>query len=406
MSATPLKPSLGMAALARMIFAGQDIQPVFAELVARADADPSDAAAIMDAATLLLMTGDRENGLSVQAQALGVSRLYWRPPAGTPSLRVLAISAPGDTMANTPIDFLLEGSDIELVTIYVDAANVPTGGLPDHDVAFLAIGESEANQPILEALAPILPHWPRPLINGDPARIAELTRDGVCALLADAPAVIAPPTARLSRALLTEIGAGVVAVDDLLPGCGFPVIARPIGSHAGTGLEKLDEAAAVAGYLAGQAAETFYVSPFVDYSGPDGLFRKQRIALVEGRPFICHMAISPRWMVHYLNADMLENAENRAEEARFMAGFDADFAVRHAAAFASLSERIGLDYFAVDCAEAKDGRLLLFEADVAMIVHAMDPADLFAYKQAPMRKVMAAFQDLLRRRAATRSSAA
>jgi hypothetical protein len=109
-------------------------------------------------------------------------------------------------------------------------------------------------------------------------------------------------------------------------------------------------------------------------------------------------------MVHYLNAAMLESAENRAFEARFMADFDADFAVRHRMAFAGLHERIGLDYFAIDCAETKVGQLLLFEADVAMIVHDMDPPDLFPYKAPQMRTVFAAFQAMLRG-AAARSQA-
>ena len=30
------------------------------------------------------------------------------------------------------------------------------------------------------------------------------------------------------------------------------------------------------------------------------------MALIGGAAFVCHMAVSPRWMVHYLNADMLE----------------------------------------------------------------------------------------------------
>jgi hypothetical protein len=398
-SAGPIRPSIGLAALARMVFQGLDIQPLFAQLVERASADPTDAAALMDAATMLLLSGDRENGLAVQAQALEQSRLYRRPAAVSPALRVLALMAPGDTMANTPLDFLLEASDIELLSLYVDAEHPPTSPLPDHDVAFLAVGESEANAPILRALEPILPHWPRPLVNGAPAGIAGLTRDGVSALLEGVDAVIAPSTARLSRELLAEIGAGEEAIERLMPGAAFPIIVRPIGSHAGTGLEKLDAADAIGGYLTARVEDSFYLAPFVDYSGADGLFRKQRIALVEGRPFICHMAISPRWMVHYLNADMLENAANRDEEARFMAAFDEEFARRHAAAFTALHARIGLDYFAIDCAETRDGRLLLFEADVAMIVHAMDPTDLFAYKQAPMKKVMDAFQTLLRCRA-------
>jgi hypothetical protein len=267
--------------------------------------------------------------------------------------------------------------------------------LPPHDVAFLAIGESEGSKALLQSLAPLMPQWPAPLLNGDASRIAALSRDGVCARLAGVPSLVAPMAARIDRVGLAAIAADGSALQRVLPAAAFPIIARPIGSHAGTGLEKLDDATSVAAYLAAQDAEAFFVSPFVDYASPDGLYRKQRIAIIGGRPYVCHLAVSQHWMVHYLNAAMTENADNRAFEARFMTVFDQDFAVKHRAAFASLAERIGLDYFAIDCAETKDGKLLLFEADVAMIVHDMDPPDLFPYKKPQMQKVFSAFQRLL-----------
>jgi hypothetical protein len=96
---------------------------------------------------------------------------------------------------------------------------------------------------------------------------------------------------------------------------------------------------------------------------------------------------------------MTESAVKREEEARFMAGFDEGFAARHAAALAAIAERVGLDYVAIDCGETPDGRLLVFEVDVAMIVHAMDPPALFPYKAPQMRKVFAAFRAMLGTRA-------
>jgi hypothetical protein len=126
------------------------------------------------------------------------------------------------------------------------------------------------------------------------------------------------------------------------------------------------------------------------------LFRKYRIVLIEGRPFLCHMAISENWMVHYLNANMTgENSAKRDEEAATMHHFDQDFAVRHQAAFEVLNDTFPLDYYGIDCAETKDGRLLIFEVDTGMIVHAMDPVDMFPYKQDNMRNVFAAFQRML-----------
>ena len=404
MSRHPLDPaeagaSIGLAALARMAFEGVDQQPLFARLVERASAEGGDPVALMDLATMLLLNSQIENGLGVQAQALAAQRLYRRPSPGPAELKVLSLMTAGDMMANTPLDFLLAGSDIELISLYVDASGELPEVLPEHDVAFLAVGESEANQPVLRALAPRLAAWPRPLLNADAPKIASLTRDGACALMAGAEGVVAPAAARLDRIEMTRLASGVLTPGEVIPGAAFPVIARPIGSHAGAGLLKLDDPAAVFTYLTEQAAERFYVSPFIDYSGPDGLYRKHRIVVVEGRPFVCHMAVSPRWMVHYLNADMLENPANREEEARFFTGFDDDFAVRHAAAFKALHQRFGLDYFGIDSGETKDGQLLVFEVDVAMIVHDMDPPDLFPYKKPQMTKVFDAFQGMLRKAA-------
>jgi hypothetical protein len=380
---------IGLAVLGRMVFEGVDVVPVWDRLMARTHTAPEDAGAVMDLATLLLLSGQGEAGLRVQAQALEMQKLFRRPAADAAALKLLAIVTPGDLMANTPLDFLLEDAKVELTSLYV-VPGQPIPEPPAHDVAFLAIGESEANRAALDAIEPRLASWPRPVLNGKAANIRALTRDGVAAAMAGASEVLAPAAARLSRDELTAIAAG------RCPPCAFPLLVRPIASHAGAGLARLDETAALPAYLAGQAEDRFYVTPFVDYAGPDGLFRKQRIVLIEGRPFICHMAVSERWMVHYMNAGMTESAEKRAEEARFMADFDADFAARHAAAFAQLHARLGLDYLGIDCAETRDGRLLLFEADVAMIVHAMDPPDPFAYKKAPMHKLFAAFEAMLR----------
>ena len=74
-----------------------------------------------------------------------------------------------------------------------------------------------------------------------------------------------------------------------------------------------------------------------------------------------------------------------------METFDEGFAARHAAAFADLTATFGLDYFGIDCAETQDGRLVVFEADVAMIVHAMDSAELYPYKKPAMAKLFEGF---------------
>ena len=151
----------------------------------------------------------------------------------------------------------------------------------------------------------------------------------------------------------------------------------------------------VEGYLARMPGAEFHISRFIDYRSDDGLFRKYRIVLIGGRAFAGHMGISQHWMIHYLNAGMTESAHKRAEEERFMREFDSDFAVRHAAALDAVATRVGLDYLVMDCGETRDGRLLVFEIDPGAVVHAMDSDELFPYKQAQMRKVFRAFQEML-----------
>jgi hypothetical protein len=62
-------------------------------------------------------------------------------------------------------------------------------------------------------------------------------------------------------------------------------------------------------------------------------------------------------------------------------------------------ERIGLDYFTVDCAENKHGELLIFEADNTAVVHNMDSPELFPYKAPQMRTIFDAFATMLLSRA-------
>lgn len=390
---------LGLSTLAHLVYSGSDQGPLRNLMSERLSADPTDAGVLMDASMLLQLTGQGEAGLSVQASALEFRRVYKRCYGQADGLRLLVIMVAGDFMANTPFDFLLEGSDIQAHLVYADAEGRLPETVPDHDVAFVAVGESEPNLPVLQGLKAALANWPRPVFNADVAAIAGLTRDGVSAAFADCAEVVAPPTARIDRIGLARLAAGDLQLSVVFGSTvDWPVIVRPIDSHAGGGLVKIDRPAELSAYLEAQGEPEFFLSPFVDYVSPDGQFRKARVAFIDGRPFISHLAISPHWMVHYLSAGMAESAEKRAEEAEFMAGFDAGFAARQAEAVKALTSRIGLDYFAIDCAELADGRLLLFEADVAMIVHDLDDSIRFAYKKPAMRKLFDAFQAALGRR--------
>jgi hypothetical protein len=393
--ATAAEPLIGLAKITRLALNGVGFAPLKSEMIARLQNNEADAAAWLDLSTILQIQGDRANRYALQSNAMDRARhfTHMKIIPGAEPLRLLALMAPGDFMANTPLEFLLEGSSVALESFYLSAQDSLPSSLPDHDLAFVAVAESDENRPILERLAGSSANWPRPLIN-DPGLIAGLTRDGFAKLMQGAHGVVVPPVQRIDR---DDLGVSDQSAD--FARFDYPIIARPVGSHAGEGLNKIDGASDLERYLNEVECDHYYVAPFVDYSNADGLFRKFRIVLIEGEPFAVHMAISHHWMVHYLNADMTNNEANRHEEAAFMEAFETDFALRHAEAFRAVHQRTGLDYVLLDCAETSTGDLLIFEAGTAMIVHSLDPVDIFPYKPRNMEKIFVAFESMLRRKA-------
>ncbi|MBS1229383.1 MAG: hypothetical protein H6R17_2660 [Proteobacteria bacterium] len=387
-------PFVGLAPFLRLSIAGDDLLPYGQQLLALAQQRPDDANLWMNLSQAMLSLGQREMGLAVQGQALEAQRIYHLPAARQPArLRLLMLMVAGDLSANTPLDCLLEDSDIDLIFYYVSPGDPLALPIPKHDALLVAVSEADDNRELLIALESLLHDWPKPVINA-PQHIPSVGREAASALLSDAPGVLIPPTLRASRAQLLSVAAGQAGLAERFADCDFPVILRPVGSHGGHGLDRIVDSASLADYLARVDALDFFLSRFIDYRSADGFYRKMRVALIDGVPFACHMGVSAHWMIHYLNAGMYEESWKREDEASFMAGFD-DFAQRHAQALQAIYERSGLDYVCIDCAQTADGQLLVFEIDHAMVVHAMDTEAMFPYKQHHMQKVRDAFRDYL-----------
>jgi hypothetical protein len=427
---------IGAAALMRLAFDGVDLLPLRLQLIDRYIFEPENTAALMDLAVVEQVFGNLDIGLARQAEALSLCRLYRSPSSAASGLRLLAFAAAGDIGTNIPLEFLIEGSDIELHTLYVVPGLPLPQRLPEHDVAIVAVGESDTNRAALAEIAALAPHWPCPVLNR-PEHIARLGRERLFELLHAIDGVFMPPTRRVGRDALRRLGGAweagrdrrcasfetavsrppqdegrLIALqnfphaeerpagasrsthkDDEIS---WPLVVRPVGSHAGRGLAKLDDIASLGAYLAERREREFHLSPFVDYRGADGLFRKYRIAFIDGVAYPVHMAVLDQWQILYLNAGMDKGPAKRAEEAHFLTSFATDFDRRHGPALNEVATRVDLDYFGIDCAELPDGRLLVFEADIAQVVHNMDPPELFPYKGPAMRKLFAAFQGMLR----------
>lgn len=394
---------LGLAPFLRASVSGQDLKPYAEALLAEAQQKQTDGPLWMNLSVAMQCIGQRDIGLSIQAMALEQQRIYRLPAMQQPVLtRLLVLMAPGDIAANTPIDCLLERTDVDLILYYVSQPDPLALPVPEHDAVLVAISESDDNRATLRALEEKLQDWPQPVIN-QPGRIPCVGRDAASELLRDVAGIEMPPTLRCARETLQAIAAGQSNLAEKFSGLDYPIIVRPYDSQAGRDLARIASAQELAAYLAKVQASDLFIARFIDYSGDDGLFRKFRIALIDGQPYACHMAVSGKWMIHYINAGMYEDANKRAEELAFMDHFD-DFVQRHRAALDDIHRRTGLDYLLIDGAETRDGKLLIFEIDHTMVVHAMDPEDLFPYKQQHIAKARDAFRAYLQRLTASRDA--
>ena len=395
----PSADRIGFAKLTTLAFGGTDLRPLRDQLIAKVAGGTAGAGDGLDLSLIAQLLGDKQTGVAIQAEVLAFHQLFRSPCLSEkPQLRVLALAAAIDMGGNTPIEFLLEESGIELLTLYVIAGVELPVPLPDHDVAIVIASDSEECRDALRIIDRVAPRWPRPMLN-PPHLVGNLDRDKLHQLLRGIEGLDIPATICVTRAQLSEVAQPSLLVADIAAELQSPVIVRPRGSHAGVGLAKLDDRAAIDRYLGERAEQEFFVSRFVDYTSDDGLFRKYRVVFVDGRPYACHMAIADRWDIWYLNAGMSDSAPKRLEEETFMRTFDIGFGRRHQAALAAMADRIGLDYFTIDCAENKRGELLVFEADNTAVVHNMDSPVLFPYKPPQMRAIFEAFAAMLHRRA-------
>ena len=313
------------------------------------------------------------------AAALALQRVYVRPGNLAHPVRVLVLHAPVSWEDEVSVDLLLDGA-FELIHLYLTEDALPNP-LPAHDVIVVAISDLQRSRPALEQARAVIERSGRAAIN-DPERVTRTVRAQLHERLEGIVGVRVPQTRRLGR-------------NEEIEASRYPVVIRPVDSHGGRGVARLDHAEQLAAYRAVTNVPEYDVSDYLEYASADGLYRKYRIMFVGGVPFAYHLAISPHWVVHYLSAPMDQYAWMREEEMRFLADWTTVFGA-HRDALAVIAERLGLDYFGIDASIGHAGELIVFEADAAMFVHVEDEPVRYAYKHEAVPRIFRAFGELVR----------
>jgi tetratricopeptide (TPR) repeat protein len=332
--------------------------------------------------------GDIDAAEAAYAAATQIRPLVRRQAIKSPpDFRLLALYAP--FCGNTPIQYLFKDATYDIDTLALFGPGEPdSSAIGDIHVVFNMISDADQAKAMLPPAARLAEKLGKPVVNA-PSKILRTTRDAMADLLAGIPAC------RVPRVLRLDAGADV-SVAALLP-FKFPVLARPVGTHGGDDFEKIESLEELARFVAGRPEDDHHVIEYVDYASSDGHFRKYRFIFVGEEMLPYHLAIGNDWKVHHVSTDMANQPWMQQEEAAFLANPATIFNAAHFQALRVVCERIGLDYFGIDCGLDPDGNLVVFEVNASMLVH--DGNAEFPYKDPFVRAIKTAFDAMLRNRA-------
>ncbi|WP_419536264.1 ATP-grasp domain-containing protein [Endozoicomonas sp.] len=201
-----------------------------------------------------------------------------------------------------------------------------------------------------------------PVIN-NPESIRQTRRDLVTSALQNIDGVEAPKTIRFTPRTTDDVRRQIKTHFD------GPVLLREAGTHGGKSLTRIDDLKAVEEQLYPFALDgrPYYLIEFRDFASEDNLYRKFRIVVIEGVPYLRHMLINDHWMVHRTARNFMASRKDlQNEEKQWIDTFYKTPPPELAGRIKQIAEQLKLDYFGIDCSLNKDGELLIFEANANM----------------------------------------
>ena len=329
--------------------------------------------------------GELEAARAAYAHAVQVHPILRRPAIKSPpAFRALALFAP--FVGNTPVEFLFKDCAYQTSILSLLPGSQPDICLlaQEADVVVNLVSDADQGAEVLPLATAIARSLGKPVVN-DPAKIQNTTRDATAVALAVIDGCRVPRTVRIAA------GEGLPAGLDLA----FPLLARQAGLHGGDIFEKFDDVAALEAFLAAHADHDRYVIDYIDYRSADGFFRKYRFLFIGEQILPYHLAIGDDWKLHRDSTEMGRHAWMQDEEERFLRAPEQVFGTAHYEALRIIRDRIGLDYFGIDCGLDRDGNLVVFEVNASMLVHDQNPE--FPYKDLYIGRIKVAFDAMLGR---------
>lgn len=352
--------------------------------------NPGDAESIYWIGGIRQRIGEMAAAEAAYAKAAHIQPLIRRPAAKSPAdFRVLALYAP--FAGNMPTEYLFKDAAYDTDTLALLGAH-------EYDVERLGqgaqvvvnlISDADQGEAVLPLAADLVDRLGKPTVN-DPRKIQHTTRDSVADLLGGIPGCRVPKVLRQNA----EADFRMAALPAAFP-FECPVLVRPVGTHGGDDFERIEDPAELAAFLAQRPDTDRYLIEFIDYRSSDGYFRKYRFIFVDDRILPYHLAIGNGWKVHHDSTDMADYSWMQQEEEAFLNNPATVFDSGHYQALRTIRQRIGLEYFGIDCGLDRWGNLVVFEVNASMLVHQHNGR--FPYKAPFVLRIKQAFDAMLRR---------
>jgi tetratricopeptide (TPR) repeat protein len=308
-------------------------------------------------------------------------------------ITVLLIVAP--EWGNAPFRKYLDDQTFLTLQVIADFHD-PALSPPPHQLAINCVSDADSCRTSLEAAMGILAQTQAPVINS-PTDVLATSRESNARRLASIPGVRTPKTATFSREILAGSNNGAVLEQH---GFSFPLLIRSPGFHTGLHFMRVESPQELNTALTDLPGENLSVIEFLDARGSDGLIRKYRVMMIDGKFYPAHAAISTDWKVHYFSSTTPDSLEHRAEDEAFLKDIPQVLGARVMETLGRIHDALKLDYAGIDFSVGVDGEILLFEANATMNVNPPVATDEhLAYRRAPVQRIAEAVRTMFFTRA-------
>lgn len=210
-----------------------------------------------------------------------------------------------------------------------------------------------------------------------PSCIMETTRDNIHKSLQGIDNLDVPKTVKIQPKSSKDIYDTIKE-----EGFEFPVIFRQAGEHGGISTIRVDDETEQFYPFALDGRE-YYLTQFVEYAEEDGLYKKYRLIVVDGKAYLRHVKVSAGWMVHHKS--QIDNPE-KLQQISAQRFIDNNEAIQKVVK--EIYNRLQLDYFGIDCYIDEKMNLLVFEINPSMGVFLQAKGDIFSQNVDEIRQAV------------------